>query len=161
MLERLHLRPELGAFEPFLRDRITQAIAFDDERFARVRGIERGAGNALTIVSQFVSGSRLCDLLEAATSLPADEPLRAQTARAIALALAAWAQRTGRVTLGWKKTGAEGDGVMDDALREAGFAPYGPGFRYMGRFATATVRESESDGTDSNGDGNVDVDGDA
>ncbi len=73
MLERLHLRPELGAFEPFLRDRITQAIAFDDERFARVRGIERGAGNALTIVSQFVSGSRLCDLLEAATSLPADE----------------------------------------------------------------------------------------
>ena len=95
-------------------------------------------------------------------SLPADEPLRAQTARAIALALGAWAQRTGRVTLGWKKTGAEGDGVMDDALRDAGFAPYGPGFRYMGRFATATVSESESDGTDSTGDGDVvDVGGDA
>ena len=68
-------------------------------------------------------------------ALPEEEPLRSQTARGIAAALAAWAQRTGRVTLGWKK--AEGDATVDAALREAGFAAYGPGFRYMGRFPSA------------------------
>ena len=41
MLERLHLRPELGAFEAFLRERVARAVSFDDERFARVRGIDR------------------------------------------------------------------------------------------------------------------------
>jgi hypothetical protein len=73
MLERLHLRPELGAFETFLRERVARAVSFDDERFARVRGVERDSRNILTVVSQFVTGNRLCDLLEAATSLPADE----------------------------------------------------------------------------------------
>jgi PEGA domain-containing protein len=73
MLERLHLRPELRAFEAFLRDRVARAMVFDDERFARVRGMERDSRNVLTIVSQFVAGNRLSDLLEAATSLPADE----------------------------------------------------------------------------------------
>ena len=73
MLERLHLRPELGAFEAFLRERVARAVSFDDERFARVRGIDRDSSNGLTIVSQFVAGNRLYDLLEAATSLPADE----------------------------------------------------------------------------------------
>ncbi len=73
MLERLHLRPELGAFETFLRERVARAVVFDDERFARVRGVERDSRNVLTVVSQFVTGNRLCDLLDAATSLPADE----------------------------------------------------------------------------------------
>jgi hypothetical protein len=73
MLERLHLRPELGAFETFLRERVARAVVFDDERFARTRGVERDSRNVLTVVSQFVTGNRLCDLLEAATSLPADE----------------------------------------------------------------------------------------
>src|SRR6187397_843855 len=71
MLERLHLRPELRAFEAFLREQVARSKAFDNERFARVRGMERDASNALTVVSQFVAGNRLCDLLEAATSLPA------------------------------------------------------------------------------------------
>lgn len=73
MLERLHLRPELRAFEGFLIDRVARAAAFDDERFARIRGIERDSRYGLTVLSQFVSGHRLCDLLEAATNLPADE----------------------------------------------------------------------------------------
>lgn len=73
MLERLHLRPELRAFTGFLQEQVALAEAFDDERFARVRGIERNPRQAVTVVSQFVSGHRLCDLLEAATNLPADE----------------------------------------------------------------------------------------
>ena len=87
--------------------------------------------------------------------LPEDEPQRSQTARAVALALAAWVQRTGRVTLGGTRTG----GAIDAALREAGFASYGPGLRYMGRFKDA--RESESAGQDGNGHENVDENGDA
>jgi ATP-dependent Lhr-like helicase len=88
--------------------------------------------------------------------LPEDEPLRAQTARAIALGLAAWVQRTGRVALGWRKTGRDGDVAIDTALRDAGFAAYGPGYRYMGRLE----RERESARRDGNGDGheNEDVD---
>lgn len=73
MLERLHLRPELWVFEAFLREQVARSMAFDDERFVRVRGIERDGRNVLTVVSQFVAGNRLCDLLEAATSLPAHE----------------------------------------------------------------------------------------
>lgn len=73
MLERLHLRPELGAFEAFLRERVAFTAAFEDEGFARVKAIERDGRGTLTIVSQFVAGSRLSDLLEAATGLPAHE----------------------------------------------------------------------------------------
>jgi len=73
MLERLHLRPELRAFEAFLRERVALAAVFDDERFARIHGVERDSRNVLTVVSHFVTGNRLCDLLEAATGLPADE----------------------------------------------------------------------------------------
>ena len=73
MLERLHLRPELGAFEAFLRERVAFTTSFDDDRFAKVKGIERDARNGLTIISQFVAGTRLSELLEAATGLPADE----------------------------------------------------------------------------------------
>ena len=73
MLERLHLRPELGAFEAFLRERVAFTTSFDDDRFAKVKGIERDPRSGLTIISQFVAGTRLSDLLEAATGLPADE----------------------------------------------------------------------------------------
>jgi hypothetical protein len=73
MLERLHLRPELGAFEAFLRERVAFTASFNDERFARVLGIERDPRGALSIISQFVAGPRLSELLEAATGLPAHE----------------------------------------------------------------------------------------
>lgn len=73
MLERLHLRPELGAFEAFLRERVAFTTSFNDDRFARVKAIERDGRGGLSIISQFVAGSRLSDLLEAATGVPADE----------------------------------------------------------------------------------------
>jgi ATP-dependent Lhr-like helicase len=96
---------------------------------------------------------------ELVARLPEDEPQRSRTAQAIAAALAAWAQRTGRVTLAWKGAG-DGDRAIAAALRDAGFAAYGPGFRYMGR--AADERRGGSDRPD--GDGDVDenenVDGD-
>ena len=41
MLERLVLRPELGAFEASLRERIDRLAGLEDERLARPRSIER------------------------------------------------------------------------------------------------------------------------
>ena len=89
MLERLHLRPELWAFESFLRERALLAAALDIERFARVRGVERDDRNVLTVLSQFVAGNRLCDLLEAATDLPADEASSPSVDAALGFLLAA------------------------------------------------------------------------
>ena len=73
MLERLHLRPEFGAFEWALRQRMDRLASFDDARFARVRGLERDASGTLCVLSAYVAGDRLSDLLEAATGLPAHE----------------------------------------------------------------------------------------
>src|SRR5262249_33420363 len=62
--------------------------------------------------------------------LPAEEPGRSRTARALANALASWARRTGRAALGWSM----GDEPLTRSplapyLVEAGFVPSGPGFR--------------------------------
>jgi PEGA domain-containing protein len=73
ILERLHVRPELAAFEAPLRERLERAVAFEDERFARVRAIERDPAGGLTVVSEFVAGNRVCDLLEAAAGLSAED----------------------------------------------------------------------------------------
>lgn len=73
MLERLRLRAEFGAFETALRQRMDRLAPFDDARFARVRAVERDTGGTVAIVSSYVAGDRLCDLLEAATNLPAHE----------------------------------------------------------------------------------------
>lgn len=70
ILERLHLRPEFAAFERAIRDRMDVAAGFEDERFANARTIERDPRTAaVSIVSEFVPGNRLSDLLE---SLVAD-----------------------------------------------------------------------------------------
>jgi hypothetical protein len=69
MLERLVLRPELAAFEKALRERIDRVAAMEDERIARPRTIERDADGALVVVSEFVPGSRLSDLLEVSANL--------------------------------------------------------------------------------------------
>jgi PEGA domain len=67
ILERLHLRPELAAFELAIRERIDQLASFDDERFARPGSVERDpATGDLTVLSEFVAGSHLSDLLETA-----------------------------------------------------------------------------------------------
>jgi len=73
MLERLHLRAEFGAFEPALRQRMDRLAAFDDARVARVRGVERDSKGTLSVLSTYVAGDRLCDLLDVATNLPAHE----------------------------------------------------------------------------------------
>ena len=66
MLERLVLRPELGAFESMLRDRLDSLATLEDERIARPRTIERDVDGSLVVVSEFVPGSRLADLLDTA-----------------------------------------------------------------------------------------------
>src|SRR5258708_19883270 len=66
MLERLVLRPELSAFEAALRERLAIGAGLEDERFTRPRDIERDADNRLTVVSEFVAGRRLSDVLDAA-----------------------------------------------------------------------------------------------
>ena len=67
--------------------------------------------------------------------LPEGEPARSRTARGLAAALARWALRTGRASLGWGGAGpatAAEHAVLADALRASGFVPWGPGFRLTG-----------------------------
>jgi PEGA domain len=66
MLERLVLRPELGAFESMLRERLDSLGTLEDERIARPRTIERDVDGSLVVVSEFVPGSRLAELLDTA-----------------------------------------------------------------------------------------------
>lgn len=67
ILERLHMRPELAAFEAPIRQRVEQLASFEDERFARPGSVERDPDSGdLTVLSEFVAGSRLSDLLETA-----------------------------------------------------------------------------------------------
>jgi hypothetical protein len=66
MLERLHVRPELAAFEVAIRERVERLSMFEDPRFARTYSAERTPAGDLTVVSEFVSGIRLGDLLECA-----------------------------------------------------------------------------------------------
>jgi ATP-dependent helicase Lhr and Lhr-like helicase len=62
--------------------------------------------------------------------LPDREPARTRIARGLAAALARWALRTGRTSLGWGGAGTPADhAALVEPLREAGFAPWGPGFR--------------------------------
>jgi len=64
MLERLLVRPELAAFEKMLRERVDRVAALEDERIARPRTVERDVDGGLVVVSEFVPGSRLSDLLD-------------------------------------------------------------------------------------------------
>src|SRR5262245_58198265 len=67
MMERLRLRPELSAFESALRRRVEELAHFEDERFARPFSVERDpASGELSVLSEFVAGSRMSDLLETA-----------------------------------------------------------------------------------------------
>ena len=69
MLERLALRPELGAFESMLRDRLDAVGGLEDERIAKPRSIERDVDGSLVVVSEFVPGSRLAELLDTASEM--------------------------------------------------------------------------------------------
>ena len=65
MLERLVVRAELSAFERSLRERVERIAALDDERLARPRSIERAHDGSLVVLSEFVPGNRLSDVLDA------------------------------------------------------------------------------------------------
>jgi hypothetical protein len=65
ILERLQLRPEFGAFEHAIRDRMELGAVFEDERFAHPRSVERDPRTGgVVVVSEFVPGNRLSDVLE-------------------------------------------------------------------------------------------------
>jgi hypothetical protein len=98
----------------------------ENPRVARVRGIERDADGGLSVLSTYVAGDRLCDLLDAATGLPAHEAtspsvdaalgflleaLAALDAFHSATGLAHGAVSPGRITLS-----ANGDVVLLDTL---------------------------------------------
>ena len=64
MLERLVVRAELSAFERSLRERFERIAAMDDERIAKPRSMERSVDGTLVVLSEFVPGSRLSDLVD-------------------------------------------------------------------------------------------------
>ena len=75
ILERLHLAPEFGAFESAIRQRLELGAAFEDERFAHPRSLERDPrSGGVVVVSEFVPGNRLSDILEGLTDLDEAAP---------------------------------------------------------------------------------------
>ncbi|MEO5896232.1 MAG: PEGA domain-containing protein [Vicinamibacterales bacterium] len=63
-LECLHLRPELAAFEPVLRDQAKLVEQLGHERIVRVQSLESASGR-VTVVSELLDGDRLSDIIEA------------------------------------------------------------------------------------------------
>ena len=86
--------------------------------------------------------------------LPDDEPARTRVAHGPRRRR--WRRGCGARD-GSRSAGRQGDGdgarALADAMRAAGFAPYGPGYRYMGRFKD---EKGESDGPDGHGHEDVD-----
>ena len=66
MLERLILRPELCVFEKALSERLKIVAGLDDERFAKPRTIEHLVNGSLIVISEYVGGRRLSDIIDAA-----------------------------------------------------------------------------------------------
>ena len=72
MFERLHLRPELGAFEAFLRERVAFTTAFEEEGFALEWLSEPGVGFGVGVhryggpPRQLPTGERMFTFREAA-----------------------------------------------------------------------------------------------
>ncbi len=64
MFERLAVRAELSAFGRSLRDRLDRLAAIDDERIAKPRSIERAGDGTLIVLSEYVPGTRLSDLID-------------------------------------------------------------------------------------------------
>jgi ATP-dependent Lhr-like helicase len=79
--------------------------------------------------------------------LPAEEPARSRTARALAQALVQWATRTGRGSLGWRTAGDEplARSPLAPYLRDAGFLAIGPGFHLKAPPAAETADPGENE----------------
>jgi ATP-dependent Lhr-like helicase len=95
--------------------------------------LQRAAGTHVVLVDGQLAGYVARGERELTSFLPEEEPLRTQMMTGIARGLADWARRTGRVALGWQ-SGEEPlvESLLAPALRAAGFAPWGPGFRLEG-----------------------------
>src|SRR5579871_838747 len=66
MLERLILRPELCTFEKALNERLEIVAGLDDERFVKPRTIEHLVNGSLIVISEYIGGRRLSDIIDAA-----------------------------------------------------------------------------------------------
>lgn len=72
--ERLYLRPEIAAYEPAIRDGITRIAKAADDRIVGPERAERDEDTgALVVISPFVAGDRLSDLIELACEQSRDE----------------------------------------------------------------------------------------
>jgi ATP-dependent Lhr-like helicase len=90
----------------------------------------RGAGVHVVVVDGALAAVVTRGDGEVLPVLPEGEPARTRTARGLAAALARWALRTGRTSLGWAGTGAPDEhAALSEALHANGFVPWGPGFR--------------------------------
>ena len=112
----------------------------------------RAAGTHVVIVDGALAAYLGRGEKEIRTFLPGDEPQRARVLRGLATALAAWAGRAGRPTLGWATANAQPLALSPLALFlvEAGFVRSGPGFRFAGtapeeQAGEAQDRPSEAD----------------
>jgi len=97
-------------------------------RLARAAGVHVALVDGL-LLAVLGKGER-----EITTFLPEDEPGRSRGLRALALALAGWAARTGRSGLGWGAPDGRplAESPLAPYLVEAGFTRSGPGFRLVG-----------------------------
>jgi hypothetical protein len=69
-VQLLRINPALTAvpsFEFALRERVARLANFRHGYYARVRRVDRGHGQALSVVSDHVEGTRLCDILRSAS----------------------------------------------------------------------------------------------
>jgi ATP-dependent Lhr-like helicase len=100
----------------------------DGARLARAAGVHVALVDGL-LLAVLGKGER-----EITTFLPEDEPGRSRGLRALALALAGWAARTGRSGLGWGAPDGRplAESPLAPYLVEAGFTRSGPGFRLVG-----------------------------
>src|SRR5439155_6405897 len=90
----------------------------------------RAAGAHVVIVDGRLTAYIVRGRRELAVFLPQDEPLRSGTGAAAATALARWAGRA-RGPLGWSEEDGRGlaESPLAPYLKDAGFVPWGPGFR--------------------------------
>jgi ATP-dependent Lhr-like helicase len=92
--------------------------------------LARAAGAHVVLVDGRLTAYVARGRREIAVFLPEDEPARSRTGASAAMALARWASRA-RGPLGWSEE--EGRGLAESPLapylKDAGFVPWGPGFR--------------------------------
>jgi ATP-dependent Lhr-like helicase len=90
----------------------------------------RAAGIHVVLVDGALAAVLARGESEILPALPEGEPARTRVARGLAAALLRWALRTGRTSLGWGGAAASAEyAAVASALKAAGFAPWGPGFR--------------------------------